>query len=85
VTPPLALTVELYGVLTLPPGSDVVVIASAVLIVMLRLAMAEVWVVSVTFTVKADVPVALGVPVITPVAAFKVKFAGNVPMEMLQV
>jgi hypothetical protein len=72
-------------VLTLPPGSDVVVITSAVLIVILRLAVAEVCVESVTLTVKVDVPVALGVPTIVPLVVFKVKFAGNVPTEMLQV
>jgi hypothetical protein len=34
---------------------------------------------SVTLTVKVDVPEVVGVPDTTPVEAFKVKPAGNVP------
>jgi len=40
---------------------------------------------SVTFTVKFEVPWAVGVPLMTPVAAFNVKPAGRAPPEMLQV
>jgi hypothetical protein len=38
----------------------------------------------VTFTVKVDVPAAVGVPAIVPVSA-RVKPAGNVPLSMLHV
>jgi hypothetical protein len=51
---------------------------------MLRLAVAVSAVESVTFTVKSEVPVALGVPLIDPVLGFKVKPAGKVPALMLQ-
>lgn len=40
---------------------------------------------SMTLTVKVAVPVAVGVPVIAPVAPFKLRPAGSVPSEMLQV
>ena len=76
-----------YAVPILPPGSEVVVMASAALIVMLSAAVAVPGVgavESVTFTVKLDVPVALGVPEIAPVVEFKVKPVGNVPTLMLQ-
>jgi hypothetical protein len=39
----------------------------------------------VTFTVKVEGPVVVGVPEMTPVLAFKVKAAGSVPALMLQV
>jgi hypothetical protein len=71
----------------LPPGNDVVVIASWASMAMLRaavavaLGVAESW----TWTVKLDVPVAVGVPEMTPVAVFKVKPAGSAPEMMLQV
>jgi hypothetical protein len=37
---------------------------------------------SATEIVKVDVPVAVGVPEITPVAAFRVRPAGRVPAEI---
>ena len=37
---------------------------------------------SVTIMVKFDVPVAVGVPLIAPVAAFNVNPAGKVPLKM---
>jgi hypothetical protein len=36
---------------------------------------------SVACTVKLDIPAVVGVPVIAPVAAFKVRPAGKVPTE----
>ena len=40
---------------------------------------------SVTITVRLKSPVAVGVPEITPVLVFRVKPAGRLPAEMLQV
>ena len=54
--------------------------------VMLKFAVAEAANESVTLTVKLDVPVAVGVPVMAPaVGLLKLKPAGNVPALMLQV
>ena len=76
----------LYAVPTLPPGNgDVVVMESAALTVILKLAVAVPLALSVTFTVNEDVPDALGVPVIAPVLAFKPKLAGSVPEMTLHV
>jgi hypothetical protein len=52
---------------------------------MLRFAVAVLLSASVTFTVKLDVPVAEGVPEITPVLAFSVRPAGKLPLLMLHV
>jgi hypothetical protein len=41
--------------------------------------------VSVTWIVKVNVPVAVEVPVISPVAAFKLRPPGRLPVETLQV
>jgi hypothetical protein len=49
--------------------------------VAVALGVAESW----TWTVKLDVPVAVGVPEMTPVVAFKVRPAGSAPAMMLQV
>ena len=72
LVPPFAATVvAVYTAPTIPPGNDVVVIASGVTIVMDRLAVAVRWVglvESVTVIAAVLVPAALGVPVITPVA-----------------
>ena len=40
---------------------------------------------SVTLTVKFDVPVAVGVPLMTPVLLFRLRPAGSDPLSMLQV
>ena len=71
--------------LTAPAGSDVVVIARSALMVMLRFAVAVAAAESVTFTVKLETPVALGVPVIAPVFAFTLNPVGSVPALMLHV
>ena len=77
--------------MTLPPASEVVVTFRVVaVIVMLRFALAVLWVgdsESVTVTVKFVVPVKvpLGVPEITPVLVFKPKPAGKLPVVTAQV
>ena len=85
--PPPALTVALYCVLTLPSGTDAVVIVSVPLTVMLKLAVAVSigLLESVTLAVKLNVPVDVGVPEIWPVLAFSVTFEGRLPELMLQV
>ena len=73
--------------LRLPAGRLVVVIANAAFTVMLRFAVAESFGLeeSVTFAVKFVVPEAVGVPVIAPVLAFRVRPAGKLPELMLHV
>jgi hypothetical protein len=74
-----------------PPGSEAVVIERAgAVIEMLRFADLVAWVgvcESVAVTVKLVVPVNVpeGVPEITPVAAFRVRPAGKLPVETLHV
>jgi hypothetical protein len=53
--------------------------------VMLKLALTAPPTESVTLTVKVEVPIALGVPVIAPVAEFKVSPTGNAPSGILHV
>ena len=88
--PPLACRVWLYVVLMLPAGSDAVVtLRVEAVMAMLRLAVAVFFGVSasVTVTVKFVVPVnvPLGVPEIRPVAGFKVRPAGRLPVVTAQV
>lgn len=61
--------------------------ASATFTVMLRFAVAEPFGLeeSVTFTVKFEVPDAVGVPVIAPVLVFTLRPAGRLPVLMLHV
>ena len=40
---------------------------------------------SVTWTVKFDVPVPVGVPLISPVVLFKLRPSGRLPLAILQV
>ena len=87
--PPDASKVWLYGLLMLPPTSDVVVtVSGAVLTVMLRLAVVLTGVgvcESVTCTVKFEVPSGpVGVPEITP-ALLKLNPAGKLPAVTLHV
>ena len=64
----------------LPPGSgDVVVIVSAGLMEMLRLSVAVFAAESVTLTMKLKVSAAVGLPVIAPVPAVKLKPVGQEP------
>src|SRR5437588_10131133 len=74
----------------LPLGSSAVEIAkvgAAVLIVMRRAVVAEFGGLaeSLARTMKAEVPAAVGVPVMAPVVAFKVRPAGRVPVARRQV
>lgn len=87
--PPVANTVAEYAIPTIPPGSEVVVIFSELVVemVMLSAFVADICGedVSVTLTVKDEVPDAVGVPEMTPVLAASVKPAGRVPESMDQV
>lgn len=70
----------------MPFGSDEVVIVNGVgaaLIVIERGRVADCDNASVTFTVKLDVPLLVGVPEIVP-DWFKARFAGSEPLERLQ-
>lgn len=77
----------LYATFTDHPGSEVVVTMRPFAMVMLNgwVADAGVGAESVTFTVKFDVPEAVGVPEIFPVPALNAKPAGRLPEAMLQV
>ncbi len=88
--PPLT-TIELvYGVPTVPEGSDVVLMLSVPPVdPFTEMLSAAVWIccgvpVSATFTVKYEVPVAVGVPEMPPVLV-RVKPEGNDPVSRLQV
>ncbi len=88
VMPPAARNVALYALPAVALGSDVVVMTrgtGATVSVNARLAVAGVAAESVTETVKVNEPATVGVPVITPVLAFSVKPAGNVPFEIAHV
>ncbi len=88
VMPPVARNVALYALPAVALGSDVVVMTrgtGATVSVNARLAVAGVAAESVTETVKVNEPATVGVPVITPVLAFSVKPAGNVPFEIAHV
>ena len=88
--PPLAAKVVEYAVPTVPDGTVLVVILTGVTAAAtVRLndfvAVCAVGVVeSVTFAVKLNVPDAVGVPEIVPVAAVSVSPPGNAPELMLQ-
>lgn len=83
--PPVAETVWLYAVPTVPPGNEVVVMLGAPAGFTFMVSEADVaesgpaLLESVTLTVKVDVPAAVGVPVIAPVLPFKFKPAGRLP------
>jgi hypothetical protein len=87
-TPPVAVKVWLYMVLTVAPGSgDVVVIDSGgATTVSVNTLVAVTIALSVTCTVNENgLPVVFGgVPVIWPVMAFRVAHAGNVPAVIAQ-
>ena len=77
-TPPATERVAEYGAPVLPAGKEVVVICGLPTMVMLRFAVAVLRTLSVTFTVKLDVPIAVGTPLIVPVVDNKTP-AGRVP------
>ena len=68
----------------MPPGREVVVTVgiSVITILMLLVAFPAEF---VALTVKLDVPIAVGIPVIVPVDAFKLKPVGSVPLDIDQV
>ena len=71
----------------MPPGSEVVATESGIFIVIDRLAVAVLagLLESVTVTVKLEVPVAVGVPVIVPLEALRLSPAGSEPLVSAQV
>ena len=88
--PPLASIIVEYATPTCPAGTEIVVTLTGVTAAAtVRLndfvAVCAVGVVeSVTFAVKLNVPDAVGVPEIVPVAAASVSPPGNAPELMLQ-
>ena len=64
----------------MPPGSDIVVMESAGLMVIVRAPVAVRDPLSVARTVMFDVPAVVGVPVIAPDDAFNDNPAGKVPV-----
>jgi hypothetical protein len=83
--PPVACKVVEYALLTMPVGTEVVVIASSGLMVMPSGCVAEsaVGAESATFTVNVDAPAVVGVPEIFPAASARP--AGRDPEATLQV
>jgi hypothetical protein len=89
--PPLALSVKLYATPTCPAPSVVVLIVNGAVVVVGEVVMEKLAVfvcagdsLSVTATVKFEVPLAVGVPEITP-ALDKVRPAGRLPAFIDQV
>jgi len=81
---PVALSVWLYALFTVPSGSVAVVIVGGAAITILRELVpfpAEL----VALTEKVNAPIVVGVPDITPVEAFRLKPAGKARAEMSHV
>jgi hypothetical protein len=78
--PPLAPTLPVYGAFTTPLGRLVVVIDNADVMVIDRFAVAVFAEESFTCTVKFEMPAAVGVPVMAPVALLIVRFEGSDPL-----
>ena len=76
--PPVATTVAEYGVFCVSSGNEAVVIDTAGLIVTVYSLKASAPP-SVHFILNVKTPVALGVPLITPVVEFKLSPVGNAP------
>ena len=76
---PVADSVVLYVVFTLPLGSEVVVIVGRVLTIILN-ALVALPAMLVAFTVKLDVPAAVGVPEMSP-APERLKPLGKLPLS----
>src|SRR2546421_3237720 len=84
--PPEAARVTEYGTLTVPPGSTAGVVMTRLdAIIRVNALVALTDALSVTCTVKLNVPELVGVPVIAPVAAFKLKPEGKAPVVMTHV
>ena len=83
--PPVAANVWLYATPTVPPGSDVVRTDGPAITVMESGCAGEVFPrLSLTVTLNEEVPVALGVPLITPLEEFRLKPPGSDPLLTVQ-
>src|SRR5215813_5287572 len=76
-TPPVAVKRNRYGVFAAVEGRPVVVIWSDPVMVSGKTATAVCWRKSVTVTVTLNVPPTVGVPAMSPVAAFTLRPEGN--------
>ena len=81
---PVAAKFWLYAFPTSPPGKETVVITGGAAITIFR-GFVILPVVFVALTVKLDVPIVVGVPVIAPDVSFKLKPAGRLPLAIDQV
>ena len=68
----------------MPPGREVVVIVGISVMTILRF-LVELPAEFVALTEKLDVPAVVGVPLITPLAVFKLKPTGRLPLAKDQV
>jgi len=89
VVPPLAASVTLYAVPCVPLANELVVMLTGVTLVFMTMlsafdAVCAGVVESVTFTVKLNVPEAVGVPEITPLVGMMLSPEGSEPALMLQ-
>ena len=83
---PVAASVWLYTVPTVPFANESVVIAGGIMGATVReSSMASFPVALAALTVKSNVPASVGVPEITPVASPRVNPSGNAPLARLQV
>ena len=81
---PVAASLWLYALFTVPSGREAVVIVGGAVMTMLRVFVpfpAE----FVALTEKLNVPIVVGVPEMTPVVSFKLRPAGSVRLEIDQV
>ena len=81
---PVAVSLWLYARFTVPSGRDAVVIAGGAVMIMLR-AFVPFPAEFVALTVKLNVPISVGMPVIAPVVSFKFRPAGSAPLDIDQV
>jgi hypothetical protein len=81
---PLAASVRLYAVPTLPPGNDAVVIVGAAVAIVIDNGLVAFPAALAALTVKSDFPAVVGVPEIAPLSA-RLNPAGNVPTLTLHV
>ena len=81
---PVAASVSLYAIPTVPLGKVVVVITGGAGLMRMLSALESLLATFVALTVKLDVPAVVGVPVITPPTSI-LKPAGKLPPEMSQV
>jgi hypothetical protein len=81
----VAASVVEYGTPGDPPASAEVVMLSGVMMVIDKLAVAVPLALSFNVTVKEEAPAVVGVPLIVPLEAIKVRPAGNEPALIDQV